>query len=250
MERFENVLPELIFPETRTPTDDYREFFGTMIDSSSNYYYKGDVAALTSVRIAHLATTTRALVNDRLQMLLLDPRHLPAFREAARAQVARTAGIPAAGGQPVPRVPGGTSDLDRKIAELKVDVLTSIWGLHQVRDKLPRLEVGVYSTPPVFFSQLVDDGLFLSFYLGGEYPRGYFYNKRSVVFSAYSQDFRLTWEIAKESSDTRSLVQLSSDELLEWLSVLGMGQLQLNGEPVKVETVEARWKDRNERFIL
>ena len=103
----------------------------------------------------------------------------------------------------------------------------------------------------MFFSQLVDDGLFLSFYLGGEYPRGYFYNKESVVFSAYSQDFRLTWEIASERGDTRALSSMTDSELADWLATFGLGQIELtDGKPLDTDDLADRWKARQERFKL
>lgn len=245
VERFANVLPEIIFPESRRPTDDYFTFFSNMMDNSNTYLYKGDVAALTSVRIVDMAKTTRALVNNNVRMLLLDPRTDAAFLESARAQLAREAGVHRTGATDPDTIP----TLAARAAEMKADVLASAWGLFKIREYLPHLQLGLYATPPVFFSQLVDDGLFLSFYLGGEYPRGYFYRKTSVVYAAYAKDFQLTWEIARGRGDTLNLeASCSPSDLNAWLTNLGLGTLKVGEKIVDEEYLESIWQERIGRF--
>lgn len=176
--RFENMLPSKVYPETKVPIKDYDLHFLDVLNRSKIYYYKGAAANYALFRLRELCACGKLPPNKEIRFILMDPRENHLFQNRAQTQI-------------VYKNEYTINDLAEKYRN---DVYVSLIALFDLRDKL-NIEVAFHKESLFFRTQLFDSGLFLTYYIGHEFPAEYFYGENTLSYLAFRQNFLDNYKI-------------------------------------------------------
>ena len=116
-------------------------------------------------------------------MLLLDPRENRLFEKRAQFELSKSDNQ------------YSRARLIDETEELRIDVFVTLVALFDIRHRI-NVNVAFHKEPLFFVSEFLDEGLFLTYYLGSEFPGTYLYNKSTLAYEAYLQNFRQSYEIS------------------------------------------------------
>lgn len=202
-ERFDKMMPAKIYPQTNVPTKGFNDDFDDLLKDSKTYKYKGDVAAYTAFRL-HSLSQKGTLLEKEIKLLLLDPREISLFEGRAQMELSSKS--------------YSKTELTDYANALRTKVYITLVALFDICHSI-RVEVAFHKEHLFFRSEIFDDGLFLTYYLGGEFPSTYLYTRKTLSYDAFLLNF---WQNYNDS--TAIFVfnnQLTEDEFKNRLHVLG-----------------------------
>ena len=204
-ERFERMLPTKVFPATSLPTAEFDLYFNPMLTRSKTYRFKGDSGSFTSFRVTYLIESTYHLEKE-ITLLLLDPRETRLFEERAQIELAGSKGQ------------YSRAQLKEKTKEMQNDVYVTLVALFDIRHRI-NVDVAFHRELMFLRSEIVDDGIFVTYYLGGEFPGTYLYSQNTLAYEAYLMNFRQNCEIAVARFSFNN--ELEEDSFIAILKELG-----------------------------
>lgn len=174
--RFERMMPTEVYSATATPKPEFEEHLTRVLHNSTIYWFKGDDGGFTVYRINSL-TDNHNLLRKEITLLLLDPSDNYLLRERSKIELASTK-------------PVFTKDeLEERIEQLKKGIYASVVAIFDNCHRA-RVNVGFHKEHLFFRSEIFDEGIFLTYYLGGEFPATCFYSKNTLTYQACCENFR------------------------------------------------------------
>ena len=174
--QYKEMLPSQIFPATNLPTKRFDSYYNPLLEKSKTYRYKGDSANYTVFRLAYLLNSATFLKKE-ITLLLLDPREQQLFEERAQIELSNS------------MEKYSREHLKVKTNKMRMDVYVSLVALFDERHRL-NVKVAFHKELMFFRSEIFDDGIFVTYYLGGEFPATYLYHADTLVYKAYLMNFR------------------------------------------------------------
>lgn len=176
--RYENLLPSKIYPETELPLAEYYNDITLSLVTSRTYKYKGDAASYTTYRLFQLAQHQIPMVDKEITILLLDPREPQLFRDRVAIEIGNLC---------------SKERLEEEAAELRQNVFISLVALFDICHTM-RIDVAFHRERLFFVSQILDDGIFLSYYTGSRFPTDYYYTAKTFAYRAHLINFRQNYD--------------------------------------------------------
>jgi hypothetical protein len=181
-EKFENIIPEKIYEYSDTPTRSFNKHFIEALKNSDRYFYKGDLGESTSIRLEEIVDSNN-INKDVIVINLINPKNK--FNNVWKT-IAR---------QKLDKKPHSKSkiieeeeeSIQKEIAALKLELFVTLLILFELSNRV-KIDIVLSSTAPAFYVHSLTKGLFLSFYLGEEYPQTYFYNNKTTIYEAFRND--------------------------------------------------------------
>lgn len=202
-EHFDKMMPAKIYPQTNVPSKGFNDDFDDLLKDSKTYKYKGDAASYTAFRL-HLMSQRGNLLEKEIKILLLDPREISLFEGRAQMELSSKS--------------YSKAELTEYASTLRIKVYVTLVALFDICHSV-RVEVGFHKEHLFFRSEIFDDGLFLTYYLGGEFPSTYLYTRKTLSYDAFLLNF---WQNYNDSAATFVFNnQLTEDEFKSHLHLLG-----------------------------
>ena len=203
--RFERMMPTAIYSATAAPKPEFEAHLERVLQNSRIYWFKGDDGGFTAYRINSL-TNHHHLLEKEITLLLLNPDDKYLLRERTKIELANAN-------------PGfSKEDLSEGINQLRKGIFASIVAVFDNSHRA-RVNVGFHNEHLFFRSEIFDEGIFLTYYLGGEFPATCFYPRKTLTYQACIENFR---QIQKSADPFFSFSTASTDEdLKERLRALG-----------------------------
>jgi hypothetical protein len=204
--RFENMLPSKIYPATPWPIKEFDQDFNKVLHESRIYYFKGGSADFTSFRLANLFAEGASLLGKDIVIILLDPTELRFFEERAQTILSDSCEV------------FSKEDLADMSNRLRLGVFVTLVALFDICQMI-RVVVTFHKEHLFFRMEMFEGGMFLTYYVGGEFPGTYFYPAGTFSYKAYLQNFNQSYQSGTPHRvfDTRT----TENELASWLEELG-----------------------------
>lgn len=205
-DHFTHVVPRTTYPRTLHPTREFRRDMAAQLRKSKIYLYKGDAASFAGFRLTKLATHPDLISKDKITICILDPRAERLVKQHARQKL-RTKGNAYS-----------KEDIAKKSDEIREEIFITLVALLDI-SHLIGVEVILHRESLFFRSEIFEDGLFVSYYLGGHYPGTYFFTRDTYIYEA----FQLNFQQIMDCSDyiVRFGDALSEEEFCKQLEALG-----------------------------
>lgn len=222
--RLVSSWPELLPKDYFPPLDQSNPYFmkklGEAVARSNHYIFRGATA-----RFVPLLLLKHARDDLNCNILIIDPSYEPAVQTYALNRHVDH---------------NNNKTLEEFQEDVREEIYTAIVKLFDLRRRF-RIEVRMCHDNLFYRSELVDDGAFVSFYIGERktiYPPTYFYTKDSGEFyyKAFRKDFQQSWDLAKKQFPMR--VNMTQDALEAFLLDIGAGDKATL--PAKI----AEWRTR------
>ena len=215
------LLPKDYFPPLNESNPHFVEQLGKTVASSQQYIFRGATARFVPSLLRKYAHD-----NIRCSVLIIDPRAETAIRTYA---LNRYIG------------PHNSKTLEDFQQDVREEIYMAIVKLFDLRRHF-RIEVRMCHDNLFYRSEIVDDGAFVSFYVGEHrtlYPPTYFYTRTNggFYYSAFHRDFQQSWDLAGEQFHMR--VEMTQNDLEAFLLKIGVGDKSTL--PNKI----AEWRNRN-----
>lgn len=181
-QRFNKMMPTKIYPETGVPSREFNDDFDEILQKSMIYKYKGDAASYTTFRL-HMLCQKGNLLDKEIKLLLLDPRELQLFEDRAQVELTKR--------------PSSKAELTSYANELRQKVYVTLVALFDISHS-SRIEVAFHKEHPFFRSEIFEEGIFLTYYLGGEFPSTYLYSRDTVSYNALLLNFWQNYNASKD----------------------------------------------------
>ena len=112
-------------------------------------------------------------------------------------------------------------ELDAKKVEMQSDIFVTMVAMYDICHAA-RVEVVFHDEHLFFRTEWLDGGLFLTYYIGGEFPGTYLYGPETHANRAYAENFRLQRDAAK----TRIVFDgsMTEEDLVAHLGEMGCEQ--------------------------
>jgi hypothetical protein len=196
--RFERMMPTEVYSATATPKPEFENHLERVLHDSRIYWFKGDDGGYTVYRLNSL-TDHHHLLQKEIILLLLDPTDEYLLRERSKIELANAS-------------PGfSKEDLDARIVQLRKGIFASVVAIFDNSHRA-RVEVGFHKEHLFFRSEIFDKGIFLTYYLGGEFPATCFYPSKTLTYQACIENFR---QINKSAVPIFSFSTADTDEDLK-----------------------------------
>ena len=176
--QFEYLLPAKLYPETDIPLAEFNNDFDELLSQSNTYFFKGLTASYTSYRISKIAQNVRTVERD-YKLLLADPREQLLYEGQVRVGISRASSSE----KKLSRL-----DLTERANGMREKVYVTLVTIFDICHLL-RVEVVFHKEHPFFRAEILDGGIFLTYYLGGKYPATYFYSRGTFSYEAYLMNF-------------------------------------------------------------
>lgn len=203
--RFERMMPTEVYPASALPKPEFERHLQQVLNDSRIYWFKGDDGGFTVYRIHSLPGHPHFLRKE-ITLLLLDPRDDYLLRERAKMDLAQT-------NKRYTKV-----DLNEAIEHLRKSIFASVVAIFDNSHRT-RVKLGFHNEHLFFRSEIFDKGIFLTYYLGGEFPDTCFYPRKTLTYQACLENFRQIQKSAKPSF-TFSTID-TEDDLNQKLIELG-----------------------------
>lgn len=200
------LLPKDYFPPSNESSRYFMEQLGKAVAGSQQYIFRGGTA-----RFVPSLLRQHARDNIECRVLIIDPRGEAAIRTYALHRYIE---------------PDNSKLLEDFQQEVREEIYRAIVQLFDLRRRF-HIEVHLCYDNLFYRSEIVDDGAFVSFYIGEHrmaYPPTYFYTKThgGFYYSAFHQDFQQSWDLAQEQFPMR--VEMTQHDLEEFLLKIGAGE--------------------------
>ena len=199
------LLPEDYFPPMDESNPRFLEQLGKAVAESNRYIFRGATARFVPSLLQKYAPD-----GISCNILIIDPRGESAIRTYA---LNRYTG------------PGNNQTLEAFQQMVREEIYTAIVQLFDLRHQF-NIEVRMCYDNLFYRSEIVDDGTFVSFYVGKHrtlYPPTYFYTEKKggFYYSAFLKDFQQSWALAKEQFRMRT--DMTESDLEDFLYKIGAG---------------------------
>jgi hypothetical protein len=168
--RFERMMPTEVFSAIGVPNPAFESYLQGVLDRSKTYWFKGDDGGFTVYRINSLPDHAHFL-RKQIVLLLLDPTDDYLLRERAKMDLAQ----------------GNTrfskDNLNEAIEQLRKGIFASVVAIFDNCHRT-RVQLGFHKEHLFFRSEIFDEGIFLTYYLGGEFPDTCFYPDKTLTYQA------------------------------------------------------------------
>ncbi len=214
------LLPKDYFPPSYESDPHFMEKLGGAVARTQYYIFRGATGRFVPALLHKYAQA-----DISCSILIIDPRADTAIQTYALNRY-------------VLRDKGRT--LEEFEEEIRQEIYMAIVDLFDLRQHF-RIDLGMCHDNLFYRSEIVDDGVFVSFYVGERrmlYPPTYFYTKANGGFyeSAFRRDFQQSWNVAKERFTMR--VDMTQDALEEFLLKVGAG------DKATLPTKITEWRNR------
>ncbi|HEX8566005.1 MAG TPA: hypothetical protein VF648_10080 [Pyrinomonadaceae bacterium] len=204
LERFERMIPSFTYPSTSSPMPEFQIHFNNILKKSKIYKFKGEEGGFTAFRIYKLSDKGFLLQKD-ITLLIMDPRSKTLIRERAKIDLASF------------KPNFSKQELESHIQVMRKGIYATVVSVFDISHKT-RVQLGFHTEHLFFRSEIFDDGIFVTFYLGGEFPGTAFYSSNTYIYQAFLENFR---QINKSAVPTISFsTQMTDNNLLEFLKKL------------------------------
>jgi len=195
--RFERMMPTEVYSAAATPKPEFEEHLTRVLHESRIYWFKGDAGGYTVYRLNQL-TNHHHLLEKAITLLVLDPNDDYLLRERTKIELAEA------------NASFTKDDLSRGIDHLRKSIFATVVAVFDNAHRA-RVNIGFHKEHLFFRSEIFDEGLFLTYYLGGEFPATCFYPKKTLTYKACIENFR---QIEKSATPTFSFSAVDSDTVL------------------------------------
>ncbi len=214
------LLPKDYFPPSSESDPHFMEKLGAAVAMTQHYIFRGATGRFVPALLRQYAQPDLSC-----SILIIDPRADTAIQIYALNRY-------------VKRDKGKT--LEEFEEEIRQEIYIAIVDLFDLRQHF-RIELSMCHDNLFYRSEIVDEGVFVSFYVGDRkmlYPPTYFYTKANggFYYSAFRRDFQQSWNVAKERFTMR--VDMTQDALEEFLYKIGAG------DKATLPTKIAEWRNR------
>jgi hypothetical protein len=214
------LLPKDYFPPLNVSNPYFLEQLGKAVARSQQYIFRGATARFVPSLLQKYARD-----NIRCSILIIDPRAETAIRAYA---LNRYIG------------PDNSKTLEDFQQEVQEEIYMAIVKLFDLRHQF-RIEIRTCYDNLFYRSEIVDDGAFISFYVGEHrtlYPPTYFYTRTNggFYYSAFHRDFQQSWDLAREQFQMR--VEMTQSDLEAFLVKIGVGDKATLRDKI------AEWRNR------
>ena len=218
VDNWPELLPKDYFPPLENEDPRFGEKLGEAVAKAQHYMFRG-----TTGRFVPALLRKYGKADLNCDVLLIDPRATTALQVYA---------INRHGGRAEQRSP------QEYEADIQQEIYTAIVNLFDLRQRF-RIEVRLCQDRLFYRSEIVDDGVFVSFYVGAIrtiHPPTYFYTKTKGTFyyDAFHKDFQQSWNFAEEQFSMR--VGTKQDALEAFLLKLGAG------DPATIAEKISEWR--------
>jgi hypothetical protein len=215
--RLVDTWPELLPKDYFPPSNDDPRFtktLGEAMEAAQNYMFRGATG-----RFVPQLLKEHGKPDLNCRILLLDPRAKSAIQIYAMNRYADRR---------------GSKPLNEYEADIQQEIFKAIVNLFDLRQHFS-IEVRICSDHLFYRSELVDDGAFVSFYVGDRktlHPPAYFYTRTKGKFyhAAFHKDFQQSWDFSKEPFPMK--IDMHQDELEKFLVKLGAGDASTIAEKI------------------
>ncbi len=204
VDHWPQLLPKDYFPPSENSKSTFLEKLGEAVEGGQHYMFRGATGRFVPKFLQKHGKT-----DLNCNILLIDPRATTAIQiYAINRHGARS----------------GQKSLQEFEADIQQEIYTAIVDLFDLRQRF-RIEVHTCNDHLSHRSEIVDDGAFVSFYVGDIktlHPPTHFYTNRGTLYYAiFRQDFQQGWEFSRELFAMRA--NTNEDALEEFLVKLGAG---------------------------
>ena len=175
-ESFTNVVPKKTYPRTQKPLLTFRNDMAEQLRHSKQYRHKGDAASFAGFRLTKLAAHPVISSKEQITLCILDPREDRLLYHQARQKL-RTTGARFS-----------REDIQERASKIREEIFITLVAMFDIAH-LVRVNVALHKENLFFRSEIFEQGVFVSYYLGGSYPGTYFFDRNTHVFAAFMLNF-------------------------------------------------------------
>ena len=175
--------------------------FNDMLKNSKTYRHKGDSGNFISFRLATLYHPKHHSERD-IEILLLDPMENSLLEEQARIELSEAE--------------YSKADVEERINKLRKDIFVSLISLFDHAGHRFDVTVKFHKELLFFRSEIFDHGIFISYYLGGDFPGTYLYSSSTFSYEAFLLNFRQHYNLSNKKIKFNGA--LAEDEFKNYLS--------------------------------
>ena len=197
VKRFDQLMPLKTYAHSTAPTVDFRNDFGPRLRNSKFYFHRGD-GSFSAFRLYTTANLEPIRSKVQVSLCLLNPMDGPALLQRATIELAAKGSHYA------------EADVSERIQKIKKLTLISLIALFDIRHTRP-VDVYLHSESSFYRAEILDDALFITYYIGGEFPGTYLYSGGSHAYQAYLAGFKAICACAGRRIDFR--YTLSDDQI-------------------------------------
>ena len=182
-ERFDRMLPIKVLPSTDLLKEEFDKYFYENFEESRIYYFRGVEGSFASFRLGHLIKPD--LIREKqIRFLLLNPNQRVLFHFRAVLELTSKDAISPS-----------EEDIKKEVDNMLLKLYVSVYVLYQL-SKLYSIELAFYDELASFRSEIMDDGNFLTYYLGGKFPATSIYSKNTEQYKAHFINFNQNYKLA------------------------------------------------------
>lgn len=179
IKNYQYLLPAKLYPETDFPLKEYNDHFDDLLSKSSIYYCKSFAAEYLTYR---LKSNSDLFTGKDLKIMIADPKIERILKCRAQMSIKKSNVGPIS-----------SNELTDEIDRVKKEIFTTLYSLYACRCS-KATEVYFHDEYPFSRVEFFEQGMFITYYYGGEYPHTYFYEKSTFIYSAHLLYFRQNFE--------------------------------------------------------
>lgn len=180
--KFDRMLPTHVYPAANTPIPEFLQHLDNVLQDSHIYKFKGDAGGFTTFRLDRLCQNSHLLEKEVL-LLILDPRENNLLRERAKIELSKS------------KPDFKKADLEEHIEKLRKSIYATVVAAFDIAHKA-RIQIAFHKEHLFFRSEIFNDGIFLTYYVGGEFPSTSYYPKHTFTYDAFLENFRQNFKTA------------------------------------------------------
>ena len=205
VKRFEQTMPAKTYERTSAPTIEFRDDFVSRLRDSKIYLHRGDGNFVT-FRLFCCAANEAIKSKVQVSLCILDPTADLVVQQRARIE------LDTKGTQ------HSNEELSQQVSRILMSIFQSLMALFDIRHTRS-VEVFLHRESSFYRSEILDGSLFITYYIGGEFPGTYLYSSQSYVYQAFLHGFKAATTCASMRINFDS--RLTEAEFIDKLRGLG-----------------------------
>jgi hypothetical protein len=186
-QRFEVSLPTAVYEASSVPKVDFRKDFVALMTRSTRYDHCGTTAHFASFRLASARGHPEVTQLDQVRLCIVDPRADDIIR--AHCVLRMQDDIE----------PKHAARIASEIRRMKEEVYITLVALFDIGSNISTV-VYLHANLPYFRCEMFDDGMFLTYYLGGaQYPETLEFSSSTRPYQAYRSAMLLVRRFATKT---------------------------------------------------
>jgi hypothetical protein len=186
-QRFEVSLPTAVYEASSFPKVDFRENFVALMTKSTRYDHCGTTAHFASFRLAAGQENPEVAQLDQVRLCIIDPRVENVIRAHCQLRLRNDAGG------------NRNARISEEIRRMKEEIYTTLVALFDISGHVST-SVYFHTNLPYFRCEMFDDGMFLTYYLGGaRYPETLEFSASTRPYRAYKSAMLLVRRFATKT---------------------------------------------------